>query len=252
MEAALRRRARLVVAGTHSYGRASRVLLGHNDWQLTRLCPVPLLLVKSATAYRAPRILAAIDPGHAHDKPAQLDDEILILARRWADALRGTVHAVHACLPPTPMRVGRFGGDIPQDVLDAHRYAARAAFDALCDRAEVPPRCRHFVDGRAPDVLPALARRLRAQLAVLGCVSRGRLERALIGSTAERVVDRLDCDLLVVKPRAFRPPATEIGDASGLRRPAPEAARASPAQAGAVSRGAGAGAVTRCASLPLR
>jgi universal stress protein E len=35
---------------------------------------------------------------------------------------------------------------------------------------------------------------------VIGAVSRSRLDRVLIGNTAERVLDKLECDVLVVKP----------------------------------------------------
>jgi universal stress protein E len=39
---------------------------------------------------------------------------------------------------------------------------------------------------------------------VMGAISRGRLERVFVGSTAERLLDRLPCDVLVVKPPDFR------------------------------------------------
>lgn len=38
--------------------------MGHNDWQLVRLCLATLLLVKSGTPYRNPTVMAAVDPGH--------------------------------------------------------------------------------------------------------------------------------------------------------------------------------------------
>jgi universal stress protein E len=37
----------------------------------------------------------------------------------------------------------------------------------------------------------------------MGAVSRSGLKSIFIGNTAERVLDRLQCDLLVVKPRRF-------------------------------------------------
>jgi universal stress protein E len=40
---------------------------------------------------------------------------------------------------------------------------------------------------------------------VLGAIARGRLRERLIGSTAERVLDRLPCDTLVVKPLGGEP-----------------------------------------------
>jgi hypothetical protein len=47
----------------------------------------------------------------------------------------------------------------------------------------------------------------------MGAVSRSYPERALFGYTAERVLDALDCDALIVKPKGFRCPVS--------RRPRP-------------------------------
>jgi universal stress protein E len=39
----------------------------------------------------------------------------------------------------------------------------------------------------------------------MGAVSRSALERLFIGSTAEEVLDRVPCDLLIVKADGFKP-----------------------------------------------
>jgi universal stress protein E len=50
--------------------------------------------------------------------------------------------------------------------------------------------------------LLALTEQLRADIVVMGAVSRRGLARVFIGNTAEDVLDRLACDLLIVKPAA--------------------------------------------------
>ena len=50
-------------------------------------------------------------------------------------------------------------------------------------------------------LLPAIARRWKAHVLVMGAVSRSGLKRLFIGNTAERVLDAVDCDVLVVKSR---------------------------------------------------
>jgi len=42
---------------------------------------------------------------------------------------------------------------------------------------------------------------------VIGAISRSRLESALIGHTAERLLDHVPCDLLIVKPDGFVDPS---------------------------------------------
>jgi universal stress protein E len=55
--------------------------------------------------------------------------------------------------------------------------------------------------GDVPTRLEAVARRTGAGIVVMGAVSRSALKRLFIGSTAEHLLDRLPCDVLVVKPR---------------------------------------------------
>lgn len=44
-------------------------------------------------------------------------------------------------------------------------------------------------------------------LLVMGAISRSRLDRALIGHTAERLLDECPCDILVIKPDGFVDPS---------------------------------------------
>jgi universal stress protein E len=44
----------------------------------------------------------------------------------------------------------------------------------------------------------------------MGVIARRGFDRLFIGSTAERVLDRLPCDLFIVKPAGFKPPAEYV------------------------------------------
>jgi universal stress protein E len=57
--------------------------------------------------------------------------------------------------------------------------------------------------GEVASELESVVRRTKAAIVVMGAVSRSGLRRVFIGNTAETVLDRLSCDLLVVKPRSF-------------------------------------------------
>jgi universal stress protein E len=67
----------------------------------------------------------------------------------------------------------------------------------------LPAERVHLVQGSATEVLPRAVVDLRADLVLMGAVSRSRFEELFIGSTAERVLDRLPVDVLVVKPPDF-------------------------------------------------
>src|SRR5450631_2607169 len=99
-EAIIRRarsiKADLIVASLHPGRHRVPWLLRLTDWELVRLSPVPVLLVKNPHPYRHPVVLAAIDPGHVHEKTLKLDKIILRVGKTLSAALRGTLHAVHA------------------------------------------------------------------------------------------------------------------------------------------------------------
>jgi len=207
---AMRHKSDLVVAATQRHRAAERLFLSNTDWQLIRECPMPLLLVKSPRAWTASTVLAAIDPLHAHAKPAALDAEILKMGSALSGALESSMHVVHAYPPALTVVPGMMAEALPVAVTgpQARRYARRIrrAVTALSRRHGVSDRRTHVETGDPATLIPQLARQLGTQLVVMGAVSRSGLKRLFIGNTAERIIDRLDCDICVVKPPGFRSP----------------------------------------------
>lgn len=166
-----------------------RGLLGYTDWELLRASPVPLLLIKTPRHRARAPVLAAIDPHHVTAKPAPLEREILRNAAALASALRAPLHAAQVQAAWAPW--GRSSAE-RRNVLIRHARSAH-----------ITPARVHQLEG-APDVLlPAAARRLRAGTVVMGAMSRRGLQRVFLGNTAERLLDDLRCDVLVVKPPRF-------------------------------------------------
>jgi universal stress protein E len=197
-------RADLVVAQCHE-GGGHRWAMRFTDWELVRTCAVPVLLLRDAAPWRRPAILAAVDPVHAHDKPADLDESILVGGRALAAILRGRLHVVHANHPPL-LGLAAETPFVTEDLLShGHRE-----FHRLMSRADMAARRGHLVEGAPEKVIPRVADDIGARIVVMGAVSRSGLKRLLIGNTAERVLGKLDCDVLIVKPADFhsRVPAT--------------------------------------------
>ncbi len=87
----------------------------------------------------------------------------------------------------------------------AHEDEVREVFARLAAKAGVPPRRRHLHMGGVAGGLTVAIERLRASILVIGSVSRTGLARLLAGNKAERMLGRLACDALIVKPRKFAP-----------------------------------------------
>lgn len=211
-EAVVRRaaatRADLVVGEAHHHALAARPFLHNTDWELIRQCPVPLLLLKGTRRYERPAVLAAVDPFHSADKPVSLDRALLTAGTRLTASLGGTLHAVHAWLPLTVLVPTAASAPVPvylpDEVETEHEKQVRKAFGRLADRAGIAANARHLAIGPVNEVLETVQRRTRASIVVMGAISRRGLQRLFIGNTAERMLDHLPCDILVVKPPGFR------------------------------------------------
>ena len=81
------------------------------------------------------------------------------------------------------------------------RAAAAAAVERLLEAHPDDFGDVQLVEGAAVDVLPVWCEQQSASVLVVGAISRSRLYEAVLGSTAERLLDRIPSDLLVVRAR---------------------------------------------------
>ena len=190
----------------HGGGRhPARWLLAYTDWELLRLCPIPVLLVKNSKMYHRPRVLAAIDPSHGHAKSSKLDRQILRAGAQLVHALHGELHTVHAMPAALPVITAMPDGpliDVAAERSGAERAVRRSLAKAV-DGYDIKRSHCHLVEGRANEVIPRTAKRERCAIVAMGVVSRSGLKRFFIGNTAEFVMDAVTADILVVKAPDF-------------------------------------------------
>ncbi len=201
----------VVVKDTHHHSVLTRALLTNTDWNLIRTCPVPLWLVKPRDIAEMPVLVAAIDPMHQHDKPAALDDEILHVAKDVAKKVGGVVHAFHAYDPRVAVATATANAYIPvslpfDEIEQQMHEDHEKRFVEITDFHKIAKENVHLVAGLTHEELPAKAEELEAGLVVMGAVARDRLKRLFIGSTAERTLEDLPCDMLIIKPDWFETP----------------------------------------------
>ncbi len=186
----------LVIHNTRRHSALSRLFLTNDDWQLVRCCPVPLLLVKDKLWKDKPAILAAVDPSHGRHKPEGLDHKILRVSSDLKELLDGDMFVLHA-YGQIPL-----SGTYPKQAKVEHEKS----FTELMSDFEVPRMQQHLMEEIPEYALRTLEKDLQADLVVMGGISRNILSEAFIGSTTEKVLDYLECDVLVLKPDNFISP----------------------------------------------
>ncbi|WP_428034033.1 universal stress protein [Amphritea sp.] len=194
------------------HSRLGHYIFDQSDWQLIRECPVPLLLVKQKPWSDGSHVAAAVDPFHECDSPAALDKTILEWARRLVQTLEGDLKVMHSfnVLPHSAIfdehLVTDFEG-MQRKVRAEHVAALGQLLEpyglttdspaVTLKEKETSQAILEYVDEAHIDIL------------VLGAVARGLLDRILVGSTIERILDELHADLMVVKPADFVSSVTE-------------------------------------------
>jgi len=201
-------RADLLAVGVHERGLRLGTRLTDTDWQLMQLTPCPLLLVKDPKFDGYPTILAAFYPAHPQATESGVDRAVLETAKTVAGACESELRAVHALPEPalSPLHPVEIEPGVYCDA-DAIEELHRRAVAELLGSYGVAPEQVDLLPGAPAEIIERMATERRAELVVIGALRRSRLERAILGSTAEAVAMDVPCDVLLVPPPRRAPAA---------------------------------------------
>ena len=185
----------LVIKQHYPDNPLKKALLTPDDCKLLRYCPCPVLLVKTERPWLGGKILAAVDVGNDDREHNDLHADIVCHAHDLASLAKGELHVLSA--HPSPILTAADPAFQLREVIAA-RY--REACQRFQDEYGLGNHQLHIAEGPADILIPQLAAQLDAVVAVIGTVARSGLSGALIGNTAEVVLDVLECDVLVLKP----------------------------------------------------
>ncbi|WP_107852660.1 universal stress protein UspE [Oceanimonas marisflavi] len=190
----------LVVKSTHKHAMIQSFIFTPTDWHLLRKCPCPVLLVKERDWPMGGTVLAAVNCCSDDKAQEALNEKIIGESAEVARLLSATLHLVNA-YPITPVNMAL---ELPD--FDPHAYNAavkkhheRALYEYAV-RFDLESESLHLHEGLAEEVIPHCADAIDASLVILGSVGRTGMAAALLGNTAEHVIDKLSCDVLVLRP----------------------------------------------------
>lgn len=184
---------------------AKRLAFQPEDLDLLRQCPAPLMLVRTSARALPQRILAAVDPLDEHGRPHELNARVLNAANQLAMQCDARLDVVHAFefLPP-PMDGEYMTAWLPDfSLAEELRGLHLHALQQLARDYGIPQGQLHLVDGRPDYVLAEFAAAQKSDVVVMGTVQRRFLQRLAMGSVAEGLLQKLDCDVLALKPEGF-------------------------------------------------
>ncbi|MCY1433685.1 Universal stress protein family protein [compost metagenome] len=183
-----------------------KALLTPDDWKLLRKCPCAVLMVKTDKPWAGGVILAAVDVGNADGEHRHLHASIIDHGYDIASLAKAELHVISA--HPSPMLSAADPVYQLKETIEAKYREQCQAFQAEFD---VDDAHLHIAEGPADVLIPYTAQKLGAAVTVIGTVARTGISGALIGNTAEVVLDSLESDVLVLKTQEIIDHLVEAG-----------------------------------------
>jgi universal stress protein E len=192
----------LVVVAKRDQDDSDGRRLGSVAKKVLRKCPGPVLVVRPEPPSDPAVILAATDL-------TPVGTQATRYAAWLASQVRGSLHVVHAF--QTPMALQLEEGRVSDEAHERHLSELKAALaqrihDGLAGTPGDAEVVLHIgCTSPSRGILEAVEH-LHPSLLVMGTISRAGLLGALVGNTAEQLLDRVDCSILAVKPEEFQTP----------------------------------------------
>ena len=184
-------------------------VFGAIDMQLFRQCPCPVWAIAPRARTAPRRVLAAVHAAPDDAQEQSMNRKIIETALLMARHGGGSVVVFQAW--------SAFGEDLLRGRSSPEEVAAytRTAEDAA--RADLDDLVGSFGDrlgaarvelrkGYPEDAIPSFVVSEGIDLVVMGTVARTGIAGFIIGNTAERMLQRLVCSVLTVKPDGFQTP----------------------------------------------
>lgn len=196
----------LVIKSTHQHDTLKSVIFTPTDWHLIRKCPSPVLLVKDHEWPEQGHILAAVNSVSDNEQHQALNRRIISDAQFICQLANAQLSLVNT-YPATPVNIAI---EIPEFNPSQYNEAVKKHHEdetfALADSFNIARTECEIKEGLPEDVIPLVANNKGSELVVIGTVGRTGLSAALVGNTAEHVIDSLDCDVLALKPDGYKSP----------------------------------------------
>lgn len=190
----------VIKAAARHHSIVDRVMQ-HQDWNLLKHCPAPVLLVKNKHAWESRNIIAAVDATSMDDAHKQINEHIFEFSELLNKDNLYKVHLVNsypimsmalASLPDTPIPE-----DLQQYVLEQHEEASRE----LAEKYNIANDLIHIREGEAEEVIIQLTQETDADVVLIGLLAEADFQSVILGSTLEHVLDNTSSDVLGIKPQ---------------------------------------------------
>jgi len=179
----------LLLISTKKQKTVKNHFLGGTSTELMRQCPCPIWAVKPGAGEEVKMMIGMHFDEKVEDHNDTLNHELLKVAGAVADSSTSEMHLV------TVVK------DINSELSKQRTTELERLRNDISDPTyEVTPV---ILEGNPTVKLPEYAAQKSIDLLIMGMLSRSGIKGFFIGNTAEKIIDDMDCSVLVVKPKEF-------------------------------------------------
>lgn len=193
----------LIVKTAHYHNQIQKLLITPSDWHLMRESGTNLLLVKQGRWPDNSNILGAIDIDAKDQSHSQLNIEIIEHCVSLADKFKVKPHVINVF--PWPLiekRQLQHLFDQDSFYKEGKELHAKALKDYVSDFS-IADNQLHLAEGvSTEEAIPEIVKATQSHLLVIGTVGRKGLSGVVIGNTAEKIIDNLNCEVLALQPNS--------------------------------------------------
>lgn len=179
----------LVIKSSSPHSPLERQLKKTSDYTLLRQSPCAVLLVKDDAPWMEQTLVAALALDTDDSEHNRLNNAIMNKAQKLAQATQSKLHIVAALENRADLADAL-------KILDDNEDASHE--ELVSRRFGIDESRIHIEKGNARDIIIKTARELRADALIIGTVARRGISGALLGNTAEKILDQLEMDILVI------------------------------------------------------
>lgn len=194
-------------------------LIGSDDMHLLRKCPCPVWLLSPANNYGFDNIVVALSlETNVEQNSRLLDESLLYYSASLAISSNAKLHILNVVDVPEIGIIRLLANDpekAEKDILDSASSSRRDQIQVLLEKLEVKlgkdyfdklSIQKHIVQGIPDQKIPEIVTKLKADLVVMGTISRVGIAGVIIGNTAENVLSQINTSVLTIKPAGFKAP----------------------------------------------
>lgn len=195
----------LLVKSSNPGSAVTSTLFGNTDLRLLHYCPCPVLILKPQRRKNIRNVLATVDPIVDTVESSALNAAIMDMAISVAELEQADLHLLHVLEHPLPERRGQHK-DAFKALEKSLKEDAEKKMTRLVEDYEHVPLTEHLIKGKPHSTIARFIRDQEIDLVVMGSVARSGIPGFFVGNTAEKILDHVDCSVLVLKPRGWKTP----------------------------------------------